>query len=123
MEGIYVRPKIGLSLFETKSPFENIVEFGIVHIKSKETKFFFLTNDQELPAHWKISHVKNVFKKLTNLHLKTKQDLENINSIDDASVFDFSVSEGTLTGPSIPVKSFPSTLALPSNFTDTINKN
>jgi hypothetical protein len=109
-------------LFEAKSPFENLVDFGIVHIKSKATKFFFLTNDQELSAHWKISHVKNVFKKLTNLHLKTKQDLENISSIDDASVFDFSVSEGTLTGPSIPVKSFPSTLALPSNFTDTINQ-
>lgn len=55
----------------------------------------------------------------------TKVEKENNDKTDDNTVFEFSHSEGVLNGPSVPIKSLPSTYALPTQITaqDTIAEN
>ena len=47
----------------------------------------------------------------------TSEDVENQKKTDDAEVFEFSISEGQLYGPSVPVKSFPDTSSIPTKIT------
>lgn len=50
-------------------------------------------------------------------HTLTIMEKEDLARTDEMSVFDFSIGEGVLEGPSVNVHTMPLTLALPTEFT------
>ncbi|KAL4472936.1 hypothetical protein ABPG72_007813 [Tetrahymena utriculariae] len=118
LEGHLLRPLIQLNTSGHEDiPGQEIQDFGTVHINNVKRIAIFLSNISKVPAKWKIHHIKNPFKKFLGTVTMTKEERENNAITDDQDVFQFSVTEGLLYGPSIPVKSLPETLTLPTMIT------
>ncbi|KAL4510071.1 hypothetical protein ABPG72_010264 [Tetrahymena utriculariae] len=118
LEGQLLRPQLQLNTSGTEDvQGVDIQDFGIVHINNFKTIVIFLSNVSKVPAIWKLNHLKTTVRRGGSAipqNTMTKLELEDSLRTDDPSVFEFQMTEGTLNGPSISVKSFPDTLALPT---------
>lgn len=94
IEGVLLRPVLKLNTegFEGL-PSEIVLDFGTVHIDNVKTRAVYLTNDSTVPGKWKLNYVKYPVKKVLGLNTMTALDIEDSKKTDDATVWDFSVSE------------------------------
>lgn len=114
-----MRPILALNNtgFEGKEEGLDARNFGTVHIKNYKTLNMFLLNKTKVPGKWKLLYVKFPQKQLIGFATKTKLEFENEAKTDDPTVFEFSKTEGVISGPTIPMNSVPYGKALPSEYT------
>lgn len=103
--------------FEGKEEAAEMRDFGTVHIKNYKTLSLFLVNKTKVPGKWKLLYVKFPQKGLVGFATKTKLEFENEIKTDDPTVFEFSRTDGVISGPSIPMNCVPYGKALPSDYT------
>eukprot|EP00743_Colponemidia_sp_Colp-15_P003146 GILK01003399.1.p1 GENE.GILK01003399.1~~GILK01003399.1.p1 ORF type:complete len:1158 (+),score=156.82 GILK01003399.1:52-3474(+) len=94
------------------------VHFEHVHVEHSKQFVVHLTNPTPVHAQWQLFHVavpKSVKSLGEGLPFTTlKKEKEVLDSVDDASVFQFTVTGGTLLGPSTPLLPAPLGPALPT---------
>eukprot|EP00742_Colponemidia_sp_Colp-10_P004652 GILJ01004963.1.p1 GENE.GILJ01004963.1~~GILJ01004963.1.p1 ORF type:complete len:1158 (+),score=96.75 GILJ01004963.1:112-3474(+) len=94
------------------------VHFEHVHVEHSKQFIVHLTNPTPVHAQWQLFHVavpKSVKSLGEGLPFTTlAREKEVLESVDDASVFQFTVTGGTLLGPSTPLLQAPLGPALPS---------
>lgn len=124
LEGHLMRPylEINKSGFEPTQN-EHFEDFGECHIRNKITHSFFLSNRSHVPANWSLSHVSFPKKEYHGHATVTILEKEDLEKTDEQSVWEFSVTEvslslffklvdwfleqGNLNGPSIPLNDMP----------------
>ena len=94
LEGALLRPVLYLNVmgFESTKP-EELIEFGICHIKNFVQKTVYLTNVSPIPAKWKLNSIKYPVKNTISLGTLTKLEIEDAQKTDDPAVFEFSVAD------------------------------
>ena len=114
-----IRPILALNNtgFEGKEEGLDARNFGTVHIKNYRTLNIFMLNKTKVPGKWKLLNVKFPQKQLIGFATKTKLEFENEAKTDDPTVFEFSKTEGVISGPTIPMNSVPYGKVLPSEYT------
>ena len=115
LEARLYRPKLVLASSQCDE-FKNLTEqdFGIVNTRFQKKITIFMSNVSPVDARWEIKYVQYPKKMASKLKTMTRQELEDSGITDDPDVFIFSVSDGTIPGPSIPLKLTPTGPALPS---------
>mmetsp|Transcript_6993 Transcript_6993/g.7912 ORF Transcript_6993/g.7912 Transcript_6993/m.7912 type:complete len:308 (-) Transcript_6993:18-941(-) len=116
LTGNLLRPKVSII---TMKPCKNEkgtdeIDLGEINIERSMRTMFYLINETTVPAKWNLNYVKFPKKATIGYMTKTPLEIENLNKTDDPEVFQFSVSEGCLKGPSLPLRVTPEGLALPS---------
>ena len=100
LDGFLLRPMLCLL---TDKPHKNDfamdeIDFGQVHINSHRTFRVFLSNITEVTARWRLNYVSLPRKSNFGYMTKTVWEGENMEKSDDASVFEFSVTEVSYIG-------------------------
>jgi len=115
LEGRLYRPKLTLQS-PISDEFNKLEEqdFGTINIKSKKKLTLHLCNDSPVEGKWRLTYAKYPFKASIGHRTMTRKEKEDQTIVDDPSVFQFSVSEGSLQGPTVPVKHIPTASALPA---------
>ena len=115
LEARLYRPKIVLASSQCDE-FKNLTEqdFGIVNTQFTKKLTIFASNVSPVDAKWELKYVQYPKKSASKLKTMTKQEKEDAGITDDPDVFVFSISEGTIFGPTIPLKVTPTGPALPS---------
>ena len=83
------------------------IDFGIVNVDKFRTIKVFLSNTTELTSKWKLNYVKFPKKSTIGYNTLTPWEKENLEKEDDPDVFEFSLTEGLLKGPSLPLRKLP----------------
>ncbi|EGR30726.1 hypothetical protein IMG5_124930 [Ichthyophthirius multifiliis] len=124
LEGHLLRPLVYLNTSGIEDvEGDQIQDFDTVNINNYKSITIFLSNISQVPAKWKINNIKAISNRIQSATLPnmlTKEEIEDNQKVDDPSVFEFQISQGILIGPSVPVKCFPDTLALPNQKTNQI---
>ncbi|CAG9311669.1 unnamed protein product [Blepharisma stoltei] len=123
LEARLYRPKIIINS-EQSDEFKKLIEqdFGIVNIQFSKKLSLFLSNVSPVDAKWRLNYVQYPKKKNTGWKTMTKQEKEDDTILDDPEVFQFSISEGVLKGPSVPLKYTPTGPALPQALNQDLEK-
>lgn len=103
-DGLLLRPNISLNTSGYEFDLgENLIDFGTIHVRNHKTLTFHIINNSKVPAKWKIQVVK--FPKMKSQGLRTQTNLEKEDGlkVEDYDVFDFNVTEGEISGPSVPL--------------------
>jgi hypothetical protein len=114
LEARLYRPKLLMSSFQCDE-FKNLTEqdFGVVNTQHYKKITIFMVNVSPVDAKWELKYLKFPKKPASKLKTMTKKEVEDAGIVDDSEVFVFSVSEGNLPGPSIPLKMTPTGPAAP----------
>lgn len=123
LEARLYRPKLVLASSQCDE-FKNLTEqdFGIVNTKFHKKLTIFASNVSPVDSKWEIKYVKYPKKCASKLKTMTKMEKEDSGITDDPDVFVFSVTEGCIAGPSIPLKFSPTGPALPSAVIPEVDK-
>ena len=115
LEARLYRPKLVLASFQCDE-FKNLTEqdFGIVNTQFYKKITIFASNVSPVDAKWEVKYLQYPKKSVSKLKTLTKQEKEDATITDDPDVFVFSVTEGVIPGPTIPLKVTPTGPALPS---------
>jgi hypothetical protein len=117
------RPKIILSTTGNESIQSlNLIEFGLVNCESFRKTTIYISNVSEVDTRWSINYVKHVPKKNYGHGTMTNEEKEDIQKTDDASVFNFSISEGLISGPSNQLINIPHNPLMPRIYNKNDNK-
>ena len=73
-----------------------IVDFGIVHVKNRVMKKLFIFNDSLLDGRFKIINLPFQNKKYFGAQTVTKLERENLDKLDEPSVFSFDITRGVV---------------------------
>lgn len=101
LKAVLKRPRIKLSTTgndSIESP--NFVDFGFTNCESYKKYSIFIKNETEVESKWTINYIKFTGKKIYGHGTITKDEKEDIEKTDDPDVFQFSVSNGIIYGPS-----------------------
>lgn len=119
LEGHLKRPWVYLNMFglETKEFSEiNEFDFGLIHVKNTVQQTLYLGNSTPIPAKWHLLHFTTMKKNMNLSKLtKTQLEFEEDRKTDEPDVFEFSLSEGILMGPTVPISCVPIGRALPKD--------
>jgi hypothetical protein len=115
LDGLLLRPKLELL---TEKPSKNDkaldeLDFGTCNIDKFRTIKVFLSNITEVTAKWRLNYVKFPKKGTIGYSTTTPWETENMNKTDDPDVFEFSVTDGSLKGKSLPLRVIPEGLSVP----------
>mmetsp|Transcript_3584 Transcript_3584/g.2610 ORF Transcript_3584/g.2610 Transcript_3584/m.2610 type:complete len:224 (+) Transcript_3584:1049-1720(+) len=115
LDGLLLRPLLRLL---TEKPSKNDkawdeLDFGVVNVAKWRTVKVFLSNSTEVTARWKLNYVKFPKKQTIGHSTTTPWEQENMQMTDDPDVFEFSLSDGALKGPSLPLRHAPEGMAPP----------
>ena len=123
LKAILKRPRILLSLTGNESiESSDMIDFGYVNCASKKIQNLYLMNETDVDTNWKINYVKFVPKAVYGYGTITKGEKEDMEMLDDPSVFNFDVSEGVIYGPSDMLIDLPLGPALPKVEVEKIKK-
>lgn len=90
------------------------LDMGTVHIDKFRTIKVFLSNITDVTAKWKLNYVAFPKKMTVGYSTMTPWENENLQKCDDPEVFEFSFTEGSLRGKTLPLRKMPEGLnALP----------
>ena len=90
------------------------LDFGTVHIDKHRTVRLFLTNITNVTGKWSLNYVAFPKKSTIGYSTLTAWEQENLQKQDDPDVFEFSLTEGSLRGKTLPLRKLPEGLnALP----------
>ncbi|OMJ84270.1 hypothetical protein SteCoe_14614 [Stentor coeruleus] len=114
LEARLYRPKIVLASSQCDE-FKNLTEqdFGVVNTQYTKKLTIFMLNVSPVDAKWEIKYMQFPKKPATKLKTMTKKEKEDASITDDPDVFIFSVTEGNIFGPTVPLKVTPTGPALP----------
>lgn len=116
LDAILMRPKL---ILLTEKPSKNgkamdELDFGTVHIDKSRTIRLYLSNITDVNGRWRLNYVSFPKKATVGYSTTTAWEMENMQKQDDPDVFEFSVTEGSLKGKSLPLRKLPEGLnALP----------
>jgi hypothetical protein len=115
LDGLLLRPKLELL---TEKPSKNDkamdeLDLGIVNVDKFRTIKVFLSNCTEPTAKWKLNYVSFPKKSTIGYSTLTPWEKENMEKVDDPDVFEFSVTDGSLKGKSLPLRKVPEGLSVP----------
>jgi hypothetical protein len=104
-----MRPKLELL---TEKPSKNVkamdeLDLGTVHIDKFHTVKVFLSNITDVTAKWRLNYVSFPKKATVGYATMTPWETENLQKCDDPDVFEFSVTEGSLRGKTLPLRKMP----------------
>jgi hypothetical protein len=105
LEAQLLRPQLSL-WSEQVDEFSQLQEqdFGVVTVDRYRKVVLYLSNLTPVDAKWRLVYVKSQAKVNMGAKTVTRKEQENLSAKDDQEVFQFSVSEGMLLGPSTPVR-------------------
>lgn len=115
LEGEMLRPMVNL-LTEAPSKNDYAVDemnFGVCNVDKTRTIRLYLSNETPVTAKWALNYVKFPKKTVASKYTTTKWEEENANKNDDPDVFEFSISNGSLRGKSLPLRKVPEGLCVP----------
>lgn len=110
-----LRPMVNL-LTEAPSKNDYAVDemnFGVCNVDKTRTIRLYLSNETPVTAKWALNYVKFPKKTVASKYTTTKWEEENANKNDDPDVFEFSISNGSLRGKSLPLRKIPEGLCVP----------
>jgi len=107
LKGILKRPRIILNTTGTEEEGSNEIDFGVVNVESTKKAFIYIINETEIETKCNIMHYYYQNKKVYGEKTKTKSEQEDIDKIDDPSVFLFDCHEKYMYGPSNQLAKFP----------------
>ena len=92
----------------------NEFDFGLIHVKNFVHLTLYLGNSTPIPASWHLLHFKTLKKNMNLSKLtRTQLEFEEDRKSDEPEVFEFSLSDGILMGPTVPISCVPIGKALP----------
>ena len=83
------------------------LDMGTVHIDKFRTIKVFLSNITDVTAKWRLNYVSFPKKNTVGYSTMTPWEQENLQKCDDPDVFEFSVTEGSLKGKTLPLRKLP----------------
>lgn len=109
LDAILMRPMLSLL---TEKPSKNDkawdeLDMGTVHIDKFHTIKVFLSNITDVTAKWRLNYVSFPKKNTVGYSTMTPWEAENMQKCDDPEVFEFSVTEGSLKGRTLPLRKLP----------------
>lgn len=114
LEARLYRPKLVMTSFQCDE-FKNLTEqdFGVVNTQHYKKLTLYLSNVSPIDARWELKYLKFPKKAASKLKTMTRKELEDSEITDDQGVFIFSVCEGNIPGPTLPLKMTPTGPAPP----------
>ena len=108
------RPRISMSVTGNDSiKSDNIINFESVSCESFKKSVLFLKNETCVETDWSINYNKFIIKKYYGYGTTTIEEKEDQNMNDDPDVFLFSLTNGVILGPSLPLINIPIGPGLP----------
>ena len=83
------------------------LDLGTVHIEKFRTVKIFLSNITDVTAKWRLNYVSFPKKMTVGYSTMTPWENENLQKCDDPDVFEFSLTEGSLRGKTLPLRKLP----------------
>lgn len=114
LKTILKRPRLSLSVTGNdaiESP--NFVDFGSVNCESYKKSCIYIKNETDVYSDWSINYHKFTIKTLHGHGTTTKDEREDLEMCDDPDVFLFSLTNGIIPGPSLPLINIPLGPGLP----------
>ncbi len=113
-KAILRRPRIKLYTTDNESTENfNFINFGKVNCENFRKHSIYLLNETEVETKWTLNFVKSIPKKVQGYGTVTKEEIEDIERTDDPDVFIFNITNGIISGPSLPLINIPLGPALP----------
>lgn len=114
LEARLYRPKLVMSSLQCDE-FKNLTEqdFGVVNTQFYKKLTIYMVNVSPVDCKWELKYLQYPKRPASKLKTMTKKEAEDSTIVDDSDVFIFSTTEGTIPGPSIPLKMTPTGPAPP----------
>lgn len=123
LRAVLKRPRINISMTDNSSlTSNNVLIFGEVNCESYKRLTMYLLNETDVDTKWQIHYKKHTLKSNLGFGTVTEEEKEDIQKTDDSSVFIFSVTEGVISGPSLPLINLPLGPGLPQVQNEYSNK-
>ena len=114
LKTILKRPRLSLSVTGNDVIESlNYLDFGSVNCESFKKSCIFLKNETDVYSDWSINYHKFTKKSLHGHGTTTKDEKEDLEMCDDPDVFLFSLTNGIIPGPSLPLINIPLGPCLP----------
>lgn len=108
------RPRLTLSTSGSDAiESDSIIDFGAVNCESYKKSVIYIKNETDVNSDWSIKYHKPIPKKYHGYGIITKAEQEDIEMLDDPDVFLFSLTNGVIPGPSLPLMNIPLGPCLP----------
>jgi hypothetical protein len=114
LKSLLKRPRLFLSVTGNDAIESiNLVDFGSVNCESFKKSSIFIKNETDVYSDWSINYHKFSIKSLHGYGTTTKNEKEDLEMTDDPDVFLFSLTNGIIPGPSLPLINIPLGPGLP----------